>query len=437
LDGSLAISAKGVSKTFRIGQFEEKSDSLMTNLVRTITRPVTNYRKYRSLYKFDDVTDGPGSSDVLWALRDVSFDVPKGEILGIVGMNGAGKSTLLKILASITPPSSGQIEINGRVSSLLEVGTGFHPELTGRENVYLNGTMMGMSKREVDRKFDEIVDFSGVDRFLDTPVKRYSSGMRVRLAFAVAAHLEPEILIVDEVLAVGDAAFQRKCLDKMEDAGQDGRTVLFVSHNLPAVTRLCSRAILLKEGQITMDDTANNVVAHYLSVERNLSSIREWGGDDFLGDHVANLQRLQVKNCHEENINVVEIQDAIGLEMEFEVTEGGHCMMASFDVYDEQGSLVFIAIDTDETWFHKPRPAGRYKATAWIPGNLMNEGMFSVGCHLTTTSPWLTHFNAQQEITVQVIDNMKPGGARGIFTGSFRGAVRPRLNWQTTLIKEY
>ena len=195
----------------------------------------------------------------------MSFNIRSGEVVGIIGVNGAGKSTLLKVISRITPPTAGKITIRGRVSSLLEVGTGFHPELTGRENVYLNGTILGMRKVEVDRKFDEIVDFSGIDKFLDTPVKRYSTGMRVRLAFAVAAHLEPEILIVDEVLAVGDAEFQKKCLNKMEDVGKEGRTVLFVSHNMAAVTRLCQRGILLSDGKIIDDGDAHSIVSSYLT----------------------------------------------------------------------------------------------------------------------------------------------------------------------------
>jgi lipopolysaccharide transport system ATP-binding protein len=217
MDKDLAIRVEHLSKRFRIGEQDEAADNFATAIVRTVKSPFSNYKKYRSIYQFDeteDTLDGNGSDNLIWALRDVSFDVPRGQVMGIVGTNGAGKSTLLKVLSQITPPTHGKVTIRGRVSSLLEVGTGFHHELTGRENVYLNGTIMGMRKKEIDQKFDEIVEFSGVEKFLDTPVKRYSSGMRVRLAFAVAAHLEPEVLIIDEVLAVGDAAFQRKCLDK-------------------------------------------------------------------------------------------------------------------------------------------------------------------------------------------------------------------------------
>ncbi|HSD97206.1 MAG TPA: ABC transporter ATP-binding protein, partial [Sulfuricaulis sp.] len=228
-----AIKLEGVSKLYRIGVRDKIQDSLGATIADILKSPISNYRKYRSLYKFDDIdleskgnSSSSASADIIWALKNVSFSVAHGEVLGIIGKNGAGKSTLLKILSKITPPTGGQATIRGRVASLLEVGTGFHQELTGRENVYLNGTILGMRKNEVDRKFDEIIEFSGVERFLDTPVKRYSSGMRVRLAFAVAAQLEPEILIIDEVLAVGDAAFQKKCLNKMESVSSQGRTVL-------------------------------------------------------------------------------------------------------------------------------------------------------------------------------------------------------------------
>ncbi|MFQ5866208.1 MAG: ABC transporter ATP-binding protein, partial [bacterium] len=234
----IAIKVQNISKRYRIGLKEEMRDSFAVAVLDFIKSPLKNYRKYRSLYEFEDINysaENNVTENVIWALRDISFEVPKGEVLGIIGRNGAGKSTLLKILCKVTDPTSGVAEIRGRVSSLLEVGTGFHQELTGRENIYLNGTILGMTKKEVGRKFDEIVDFSGVEKFIDTPVKRYSSGMRVRLAFSVAAHLEPEILLIDEVLAVGDAEFQKKCLNKMEHVGQEGRTVLFVSHNVTAI----------------------------------------------------------------------------------------------------------------------------------------------------------------------------------------------------------
>lgn len=267
---SAAITVENLSKAYRIGLKDEIPDTLVSAVTNVVRAPWKNFQRLRRLNTF--TTPSPPSpnselrtpiSDTLWALRDVSFEVKEGEVVGIIGRNGAGKSTLLKILSRITEPTSGRVVIRGRVSSLLEVGTGFHPELTGRENVYMNGTILGMKKREIDRKFHEIVDFAGVARFLDTPVKRYSSGMKVRLAFAVAAHLEPEILIVDEVLAVGDAEFQTKCLGKMENVAQSGKTVLFVSHNLGAISSLCTHAFLLKNGLIDFRGTPQDTIAKY------------------------------------------------------------------------------------------------------------------------------------------------------------------------------
>lgn len=268
---STAIKVDNISKCYRIGLKEKMHDSIGSAMLDFVKSPLNNYRKYRSLYKFNDVDLNAGSksgaepSDIIWALRDICFEIKRGEVLGIIGRNGAGKSTLLKILSKITEPTKGRAEICGKVSSLLEVGTGFHPELTGRENVYLNGAILGMKKKEIDCKFDEIVDFSGVEKFIDTPVKRYSSGMKVRLAFSVAAYLEPDILVVDEVLAVGDAEFQNKCLGKMQDITNKGRTVLFVSHNMGAVVQLCPLSIMLNKGRIVAKGPSKEVVEQYLS----------------------------------------------------------------------------------------------------------------------------------------------------------------------------
>ncbi len=267
----IAIRVENISKCYRIGLKSKVHDSFGGALVDFVKSPLTNYRKYRSLYTFKDLQsdenmdDDTGDSGVIWALKKVSFEVPKGHVLGIIGRNGAGKSTLLKILSKITEPTSGHAEIHGKISSLLEVGTGFHPELTGRENVYLNGAVLGMKKKEIDRRYDEIVDFSGVEKFIHTPVKRYSSGMKVRLAFAVAAHLQPEILIIDEVLAVGDAEFQSKCLGKMDSITKEGRTVLFVSHNMGALLQLCPFAIMLNKGRLVNSGPSKNIVDHYLT----------------------------------------------------------------------------------------------------------------------------------------------------------------------------
>lgn len=257
----IAIKVENLGKAYRLGAKAERADTFVGALINIAKAPLRNFQKLRGLNTFGHKEE---SDDILWALREISFDIRHGEVVGIIGRNGAGKSTLLKILSRIVEPTEGRVEIRGRVSSLLEVGTGFHPELSGRENVYMNGTILGMKKGEIDRKFDEIVEFSGVERFLDTPVKRYSSGMKVRLAFAVAANLEPEILIVDEVLAVGDAEFQKKCMGKMQDVAGGGRTVLFVSHNMGAIQSLCPRAILLKHGRKIDEGPSEQVIRDYL-----------------------------------------------------------------------------------------------------------------------------------------------------------------------------
>jgi lipopolysaccharide transport system ATP-binding protein len=263
----VAIKVDHISKRYRIGLKQQMNDSVGLAIINTIKSPIENFRKYRALYKFNE----NDSEDVIWALKEVSFELRKGEILGVIGHNGSGKSTLLKILSRVTVPTAGRAEIRGRVSSLLEVGTGFHPELTGRENIYLNAIILGMSKREVDKKFDEIVDFSEVDQFIDTPVKRYSSGMKVRLAFAVSAHLDPEILIIDEVLAVGDTAFQKKCLGKMGNVASAGKTVLFVSHNMAAIQSLCDRGIILNKGRLIEDLPIGQAIEKYITTAEERS----------------------------------------------------------------------------------------------------------------------------------------------------------------------
>lgn len=276
-----AIRAEKLSKRYRIGSKEQSHDTLLGAVIGLVSKPAQNLRRIKRLSTFRD-SDGD-IPDTIWAIKDVSFTVGAGEALGIIGHNGAGKSTLLKILSRITNPTTGSVKLRGRASSLLEVGTGFHQELTGRENVYLNGTILGMSKKEIDRKFGEIVDFSGIEKFIDTPVKRYSTGMNVRLAFSVAAFLEPEILIVDEVLAVGDAEFQRKCLGKLTATAGDGRTVVFVSHNLAAITNLCHRALLMESGMVVLDAEPTEVISSYLNklsdVPILVEQIKDRGGD--------------------------------------------------------------------------------------------------------------------------------------------------------------
>jgi lipopolysaccharide transport system ATP-binding protein len=439
-DKDFAITVDSLSKRYRIGLKEETHDKLGAALIDFVRKPLKNYRKYRSLYRFDDLKPDNRNgetvpADVLWALRDISFKVAQGEILGIIGRNGAGKSTLLKILARITEPSTGRAEIRGKVSSLLEVGTGFHPELTGRDNVYLNGTILGMKKKEVDRKFDEIVSFSGVEKFIDTPVKRYSSGMKVRLAFSVAAFLEPEILIIDEVLAVGDADFQRKCLDTMKEVGSSGRTVLFVSHNMPAVTRLCNRAILLEDGRIAADGPSGDVVTRYLSSGHGSMAVREWADPEKApGGSVARLRAVRVRTKDGRVSETVDIRQPFQIEMEYEVVKGGHVLLPHFGILNEHGESVFVTVDQDTRWRQRPRPEGSYVSSVWIPGNLLAEGMLFVNCHLLTLFPETKQFSEFNAIAFQVVDSLEGDSARGDYAKNMPGVVRPLLEWNTEYI---
>jgi lipopolysaccharide transport system ATP-binding protein len=436
----LAVTAKGLSKVYRIGLKEKSQDTLSRAAIEFIRSPLKNYRKYRSLYKFDDVFDfdstasGAVPADIIWALRDVSFDIKRGEVVGFIGRNGAGKSTLLKILTRITPPTHGHAEIRGRVSSLLEVGTGFHGELTGRENIYLNGTILGMTKREVARKFDEIVDFSGVERFLDTPVKRYSSGMTVRLAFAVAAHLEPEILIIDEVLAVGDAVFQKKCISKMQDVQMQGRTVLFVSHNMAAVSMLCTRAIMLDGGKIVMDGHPGDVIGHYLSSDSTGSAEREWLDTQTApGGNVARLYSIRVIDRDGRTARSIDIRKDVGIEMVFDVIQPGYRLLPHYQFYNEGGTEVFTSLNQDPKWYLQPYPVGRYASTVWIPGNFLSSGAMLVTASLITRSPDNVQFHERQIVSFNIRDNMGLGTARGDWGGDISGVVRPVLKWTTRM----
>lgn len=372
--------------------------------------------------------------DRFWALQDVSFEVKQGEVIGVIGRNGAGKSTLLKILSRIIPLTEGRVEIYGQVGALLEVGTGFHPELSGRDNVYLNGAILGMRRREIQRKFDDIVAFAEVEEFLDTPVKHYSSGMYMRLAFAVAAHLEPEILIVDEVLAVGDVGFQRKCLGKMEQVGREGRAVVFVSHDMAAVARLCPRALLLDRGRIVAQGPTNEVVQSYLTTGLVHHACRAWSGplDTCPGDDWVRLRAVRVVSERGELVSAADIRRPVGVEMEYEVLREGRPIAPNIHLFSQGGEHVFFALDTDPDWRARPKPAGRFVSTAWIPGNLLAEGTFVIGAALTTYRPTLTvHCYERDVVSFQVVDSMDGDSARGDYAGPVPGIVRPLLRWTT------
>ena len=323
--------------------------------------------------------ENDATREEFWALKDVSFEIQQGNRVGIIGRNGAGKSTLLKILSRITEPTSGRVKIHGRVSSLLEVGTGFHPELTGRENIFLNGAILGMNKAEISRKFDEIVGFAEVEKFLDTPVKRYSSGMYVRLAFAVAAHLEPEILIVDEVLAVGDASFQKKCLGKMEEVGKEGRTVLFVSHNMAAVNALCNKAILMDNGQAAAEGTVENVLAQYMqrsAVNRGHTFINH-APEDTQGK--ARLLEARVLGRQKESCALFPVNQAAYIQLMWQLKVRVPFLRVGMEIVDPTGVVVLSSMDTDATKLHgKPREPGIFRETMEMPPFLLMPGIYTV-----------------------------------------------------------
>jgi lipopolysaccharide transport system ATP-binding protein len=374
----IAVRVENLGKLYRIGQFGGYK-TIRETLMNVASAP---FRRIRSITHQPSAISHELSANTIWALKDVSFEVKRGEAVGIIGKNGSGKTTILKILSRITAPTEGRAEVHGRVGSLLEVGTGFHPELTGRENIYLNGAVIGMKKAEVERKFDEIVAFAEIEKFLDTPVKRYSSGMYVRLAFAVAAHLEPEILIVDEVLAVGDAAFQKKCLGKMSNVASEGRTVLFVSHNMAAVQELCQRAILLKEGHIAEDNSARKVVSDYLSAQSDSSS-----GDMDVSDPSLRRNSLPDSRFRWTRVSVIDFAGITTGLLKFgepfeivlqgvadsELTE----VRAGFSIDSVLGVAIFNSFQIDNG-IPARMPAGQVRFCVRMDPNLLAPGLYTI-----------------------------------------------------------
>lgn len=414
-----SIQADGLGKQYRLGARQASYKSIRDSVMQGVRRVARPWR-------------GRAKAETFWAIRNLAFTISQGEVVGIVGRNGAGKSTLLKVLSRITEPSTGWVDLRGRVGSLLEVGTGFHPELTGRENIYLSGAILGMKRSDIVAKFDQMVAFAEVEKFLDTPVKHFSSGMYLRLAFAVAAHLEPEILLVDEVLAVGDGRFQKKCLDKMQEVGAEGRTVLFVSHSMPAVTRLCPRAILLSDGQIVRDGASADVVAYYLSSGFGTTAAREWPDRDRApGNDTIRLVATRVLNRNGAVVDTIDIREDVGIELEYDVLKPGIILLPHFSVHTAQGLFAFVGNDQDPTWRSKPRPAGRFVSTGWIPGNFLTEGMMLIGAAMRSLEPDMLHFYERDAVSFQVIDCPNAQTARGDYPGGIPGAVRPLLQWTT------
>ena len=431
----VAIAVEGLSKRYRIGLKDEVHETFAGALADFATRPIRNFRRLRRLSRFS--SNGQDFRDVIWALKGVSFEVNHGEVVGIIGPNGAGKTTLLKVITHITEPTSGRVVVRGRVSGLLEAGTGFHPELTGRENVYLSGTLLGMSRNEVDRRFDAIVDFSGVEKFIDTPVKRYSSGMNVRLAFAVAAHLEPEILLVDEVLAVGDAEFQKKCLMKMKEFSRDGRTVLFVSHNMSVIQHICRRGVLLTEGQISTDGPIRTVIDMYMAHLGGGAGEVSWSTPSAApGDQRTRLKAVRVVS-EGRVTRQVDISKGFTVEVDYLNLEPDSRRWVSLHVYDTIGTCVLTSANipsasrTPDPWYDREFPAGEFRTSCAFPGFLLNEGTYNLTVFIQGAFIKDTIVRSVDVLSIAVINNNEDHDGENELIGERLGVVRPILGWQT------
>ncbi|MDB5193820.1 MAG: ATP-binding cassette protein [Segetibacter sp.] len=419
MDNSLAIKVDNLSKVYKIGLKEQKQETLVGSIIDSIKKPIKNFRRISRVRQSEIQQE---NADQFWALKNVSFELSKGEVLGVIGKNGAGKSTLLKLLSRITYPSTGRIESMGKIASLLEVGTGFNPELTGRENIFLNGTILGLSKKEIDERFSEIVKFSGIEKFIETPVKRYSSGMKVRLAFAVAAHLEPDILIIDEVLAVGDAEFQRKCIGKMQEISDGtGRTVLFVSHNMAAVKALCTRGIVLKGGEKVFDGSQNAAINYYQAHLDNAANL----------DYIDDISKAPGN----ENVRIVNFSikpldgDIISIKsgVRFEVLLYNFVLGANLDItYELRNSEEIIVFHTGNyiTTTNNSRK-GFYRIASEIPSHLLNSGLYFFSI-IVGQNQKTALFKGRDMVSFEVIHEASENHTREL-----PGVISPILSFNT------
>jgi lipopolysaccharide transport system ATP-binding protein len=421
----IAIRVENLGKTYRIGLSPDRYPTLRDALTKAISFPA---RFLHSAIQRKSLS--PGRRNIIWALREVSFDVKRGQVLGIIGRNGAGKSTLLKILSRVTEPTEGYAEIRGRVGSLLEVGTGFHPDLTGRENIYLNGAILGMNRAEIDRKFDEIVAFAEVEQFIDTQVKRYSSGMYLRLAFAVAAHLEPEILVVDEVLAVGDAEFQRKCIGKMSDVAQQGRTVLFVSHNMSAILRLTEETLVIDGGRLVYRAPTEQAIDYYMSSGFERAGEREWNETEIPPDS-APFRPISIR-VRDGQGRVGDLQrsiEPVTIEIEYFLDAPITGLRVGIYLLTMRGEYVFTSFDTDDPEQFEQfgaRSAGRYISRCIIPANLLNEGRYVIGVNASTFR--IRRYFLDEHALAFTVDGTGAPGKQ--WTEGRLGPVRPALDWE-------
>lgn len=425
----IILKAENISKQYRLGQVGTGT------LSHDINRWWHKIRGKENPYlKIGEINDRStkGSSDYVWALQDINFEVERGEVLGIIGKNGAGKSTLLKILSKVTAPTTGSIKSRGRIASLLEVGTGFNGEMTGRENIFLNGAILGMTKKEISSKLEEIIEFSGCERYIDTPVKRYSSGMTVRLAFAVAAFLEPEILVIDEVLAVGDAEFQKKAIGKMQDISKgEGRTVLFVSHNMAAVKSLCTRGIVLEHGKVVFEGKIDDSIQKYLENE-NSTAHRIWGTNSANIPKGDFIELIEVKVLNKENnvsINHSIIDDVM-IEFTYRILCEGQFFTHGFNLFNVENVHILSSHDKKSSTLNLALKKGIYKKTVIIPGNLLSGGSYSCSFAIMRYNPFHIEFHEMDIVGFNIIDEFGDNTVRGSYSGNYPGLVRPELNWK-------
>lgn len=430
MDKNIAISVENIGKKYRI-RSRNSTHRTLGDLIATACK--APFKKIQALFQGEPYAIS-GMNEIFWALKDVSFEIKHGEVLGIIGSNGAGKSTLLKILSRITRPTEGKITLCGKVGSLLEVGTGFHPELTGRDNIFLNGAILGMKRDEIVQQFDEIVAFAEIEKFIDTPVKFYSSGMYIRLAFAVAAHLKPDILIVDEVLAVGDVRFQKKCLGKMEDVAKEGRTVLFVSHNIPAIRSFCTRAILLEHGRMTADGSIESVLKKYLSSTAPGASEKMWENGKGPSNGSFRMNAIRIVGDNTKPLDSIMLSQNILVEVEYEILSEGAQAGFSLILFDIDGHCIFSSLSNfEKQYYGRPLAAGTYKTRCTIYGNLLNDGKYFitlVGFGSNRSEP----FTLDRVLSIETSDD---GVLRGDYHhGEFGGFIRPKLDWKTTMVSE-
>ena len=416
------IKVTNLSKRYRIGGLHPAHATFRDFLAGAISRP------FRRLPENHNSEKG-----ILWALRDINFNIYPGEVVGIIGDNGAGKSTLLKILSKITAPTTGRTEVYGRLGSLLEVGTGFHPDLTGRENIFLNSIILGIKRAEVKKKLNEIISFSEIEEFIDTPVNWYSSGMYLRLAFSVAIHTDAQVLFMDEVLAVGDVSFQQKCLSKMHEIRKQGRTILFVSHNMAAISSLCKRVIWLEGGRIVDDGIASQVVNSYLQTNRKVVTQREWTKlNEAPGDETVRLRSVRVRDEEGRTINSTDIRRQVGIELVYSVLRDATLLTPRIDLYSEMGAHLFASFDVTSAWRYQPRDIGQYVSTVWIPGNFLAEGNMVVNVSLKSPPPSAAiRVQVNGAVAFQVMDSLDRDSSRGDFAGPIAGMIRPLLKWDT------